>query len=50
MATHNEPLDETNDKSLKDQGAAESKDEKEEISLEDANKISGGAATSFGTA
>ena len=44
MATNNEPL-ETSDKSLKDQTAAELDDETEEISLEDASKISGGATT-----
>ena len=49
MATDNEPL-ETNDKPHKDQTAAGLNDENEEISLEDANKISGGVTTSSGVA
>ena len=44
MATNNEPL-ETNDKSLKDQPAAEL-DDAEQIDLEDASKISGGGSFS----
>jgi hypothetical protein len=48
VAQNNEPL-ETNDKSLNDEPAAELDDDTEQISLEDANKISGGGFTPYGS-